>query len=185
MSEIQKLRCFIQEMTELVARAGACSRRPSPSRTRSTIASTSCTATPYTKERFPVVGFVWGPGQETPVHDHTVWGLIGMLRVAELCQPFEIAADGSLRPGPQVRLTPGRVTAVPPRLGDVHRVCNAHDDRVSISIHVYGANIGAVGRQVTDVETGAPKAFVSGYSSALTPNLRDRAAEVRAGLGCA
>ena len=38
---------------------------------------------------------------------------------------------------------------------------------------------------LTDVETGAPKAFVSGYSSALTPNLRDRAAEVRAGLGCA
>lgn len=132
-----------------------------------------------------MVGFVWGPGQETPVHDHTVWGLIGMLRVAELCQPFEIAADGSLRPGPHERLTPGRLTAVPPRLGDVHKVCNAHDDRVSISIHVYGANIGAVGRQVTDVKTGAPKAFVSGYSSALTPNLRDRAAEVRAGLGCA
>jgi len=28
-------------------------------------------------ERFSVVSFVWGPGQATPVHDHTVWGLIG------------------------------------------------------------------------------------------------------------
>ena len=30
-------------------------------------------------ERFSVVSFVWGPGQATPVHDHTVWGLIGMV----------------------------------------------------------------------------------------------------------
>jgi 3-mercaptopropionate dioxygenase len=35
-------------------------------------------------ERFSVVSFVWGPGQRTPVHDHTVWGLIGMLRGAEI-----------------------------------------------------------------------------------------------------
>ena len=33
-------------------------------------------------ERFSVVSFVWGPGQRTPVHDHEVWGLIGMLRGA-------------------------------------------------------------------------------------------------------
>jgi predicted metal-dependent enzyme (double-stranded beta helix superfamily) len=26
-------------------------------------------------ERFSVVSFVWGPGQRTPVHNHTVWGL--------------------------------------------------------------------------------------------------------------
>ena len=31
-------------------------------------------------DRFSVVSFVWGPGQKTPVHDHTVWGVIGMLR---------------------------------------------------------------------------------------------------------
>ena len=40
-------------------------------------------------ERFSVVSFVWGPGQKTPVHDHTVWGLVGMLRGAELCQEYE------------------------------------------------------------------------------------------------
>jgi len=34
-------------------------------------------------ERFSVVSFVWGPGQKTPVHDHTVWGVIGMLRGGE------------------------------------------------------------------------------------------------------
>lgn len=40
-------------------------------------------------ERFGVVSFVWGPGQATPVHDHTVWGLIVMLRGAEASQPIE------------------------------------------------------------------------------------------------
>ena len=39
-------------------------------------------------ERFSVVSFVWGPGQRTPVHDHTVWGLIGMLRGAEISRNF-------------------------------------------------------------------------------------------------
>ena len=39
-------------------------------------------------ERFSVVSFVWGPGQKTPVHDHTVWGLIGMLRGSEVAQAF-------------------------------------------------------------------------------------------------
>ena len=26
-------------------------------------------------ERFSVLSFVWGPGQKTPVHNHTVWGM--------------------------------------------------------------------------------------------------------------
>ena len=30
------------------------------------------------QESFSIVSFVWGPGQFTPVHDHTVWGLVGL-----------------------------------------------------------------------------------------------------------
>lgn len=45
-------------------------------------------------ERFSLVSFVWGPGQATPVHNHTVWGLIGMLRGAELSQPYELTGEG-------------------------------------------------------------------------------------------
>lgn len=33
-------------------------------------------------ERFSVVSFVWGPGQATPIHDHTVWGLVGVRSIA-------------------------------------------------------------------------------------------------------
>src|SRR6185503_18647305 len=39
-------------------------------------------------ERFSVVSFVWQPGQKTPVHNHTVWGLVGVMRGAELCEEF-------------------------------------------------------------------------------------------------
>lgn len=123
-------------------------------------------------ERFSVVAFVWGPGQETPVHDHTVWGLIGVLRGAEISQRFTVGPDG-LVAGPRERLGAGEVEAVSPRIGDVHKVSNALDDTVSISIHVYGANIGAVQRSTFDA-AGRPKLFISGYANTTLPNLWDR-----------
>ena len=115
--------------------------------------------------RFSVVSFVWGPGQATPVHDHTVWGLIGMLRGSEFSQPWRLQDDGRAVPdGDALQLEPGQVEAVSPRIGDVHRVNNAYDDRVSISIHVYGADIGTVRRHTYPVE-GGRKSFISGYTA--------------------
>ncbi len=43
---------------------------------------------------------------------------------------------------------PGEVEKVSSRDGDIHRVSNALAESVSISIHVYGGNIGAVKRAV-------------------------------------
>jgi predicted metal-dependent enzyme (double-stranded beta helix superfamily) len=51
-------------------------------------------------ERFSVVSFVWGPGQCTPIHDHTVWGLIGMLRGAELSRDYRLDPAGVWSPAP-------------------------------------------------------------------------------------
>lgn len=129
------------------------------------------------RQRFSVVSFVWGPGQQTPVHDHRVWGLIGMLRGAELAQGFVRDAAGELRPdGAAVRLEPGQVEAVSPRIGDIHQVSNAFTDQVSISIHVYGGNIGAVKRAVYAVD-GSEKPFISGYSNTRLPNIWDLSKE--------
>ncbi len=117
--------------------------------------------------RFSVVSFVWGPGQATPVHDHLVWGVIGVLRGAETVEDFALDASGRAVPaGAPVTLGVGDVACVSPALGDVHRVRNAFDDRVSVSIHVYGGDIGTIRRAVYD--TGAPgrKPFVSGYANA-------------------
>lgn len=118
------------------------------------------------RERFSVVSFVWGPGQQTPIHDHTVWGVIGMLRGAELAQGYRQSAQGMVAEGEPERLNPGDVTAVSPRVGDIHRVSNAFDDRVSISIHVYGTNIGRQSRHTFNPSTGAATDFVSGYANA-------------------
>ncbi len=120
--------------------------------------------------RFSVVSFVWGPGQHTPIHNHTVWGMIGMLRGAETAQSYTWQ-DGALQEhGKPLQLQPGMVEAVSPRIGDVHKVSNAFTDRVSISIHVYGANIGEVQRSVFS-EDGIRKDFISGYVNTTLPNI--------------
>lgn len=127
-------------------------------------------------ERFSVVAFVWGPGQATPIHDHRVWGLVGVLRGAESAERFTRAADGSLHSaGPPEMLRAGAVDAVSPRVGDIHRVSNANGDTPSVSIHVYGGNIGAIERAAYAPD-GSEKHFVSGYASNHLPNLWDRSA---------
>lgn len=124
------------------------------------------------QQRFSVVSFVWGPGQSTPIHDHRVWGLIGMLRGAEISQRWQ-RSEGHLQPeGAPVWLKPGSVERVSPATGDIHHVSNAYDDRVSVSIHVYGANIGAVERAVYR-EDGSEKGFISGYNNRYLPNIWD------------
>lgn len=123
-------------------------------------------------ERFSIVSFVWGPGQTTPIHNHTVWGLIGMLRGSEIAARFSPPIAGTaMREEKDECLTPGMVDIVSPTLGDIHKVRNAHSDQVSISIHVYGGNIGRISRNVFNLETGESKPFTSGYSAQQVPNL--------------
>lgn len=124
-------------------------------------------------ERFSLVSFVWAPGQKTPIHDHTVWGLIGMLRGAEISTSYTLSEEGLRACGEPARLAPGEIDHVSPSEGDIHQVSNALADRVSISIHLYGANIGAVRRNTYDA-SGRRKEFISGYSNAAVPNLWDR-----------
>jgi predicted metal-dependent enzyme (double-stranded beta helix superfamily) len=133
-------------------------------------------------ERFSLVSFVWAPGAGTPVHDHGMWGLVGMLRGSETSQAFARAsASGPLVTSTTTTLRPGDVEVLLPSVGDIHKVTNALGDCGSISIHVYGGNIGAVRRHTFDPATGASSPFVSGYTNAtMMPNLWDRSAEVRA-----
>lgn len=101
-----------------------------------------------------------------------------MLRGAELAAPYALNDDGTLhQTGDEVLLEAGDVEAVSPGIGDIHRVRNVYDDRTSISIHVYGANIGAVRRST--YPPGAPrKPFISGYSNETLPNLWDLSKEL-------
>ena len=116
------------------------------------------------QHRFSVVSFVWGPNQPTPVHDHTVWGLVGVLRGAERCEEYALQGGLPVATGVAHVMRPGDVDAVSPNVGDWHRVCSALDHGVSVSIHVYGADIGAVQRHRL-ADDGRVVGFVSGYDS--------------------
>jgi len=124
-------------------------------------------------ERFSMVSFVWGPGQRTPVHNHTVWGLVGQLRGTEQSEQYELRDGVPVAVGTSQVLNRGEVDAVSPTIGDWHRVTNTSDD-VSISIHVYGGNVGALHRNKFDEKAGQCVDFVSGYDNTSTPNLWGR-----------
>lgn len=197
MTNIARFRDFVQSFTRLVAEYGEDEKRifvdgkallsglvakddwlpdefaiPDPERYRQYLLYCD------PMERFSIVSFVWGPGQKTPVHDHTVWGMVGVMRGIELCEEFDLdPATGRLGAGDTHRLEPGQIDLVSPRIGDIHRVSNALGDHPSVSIHVYGANIGAVKRNTYELPGGNKKLFVSGYSSAVVPNIWDRSLE--------
>lgn len=118
------------------------------------------------QQRFSIVSFVWGPGQTTPIHDHKVWALIGMLRGAERGERFELESSGQpMKCISTDNLFQGEIESLSPSSGDIHRVSNAYANRVSISIHVYGGNIGQIMRHVYDVSNGQMREFVSGYAN--------------------
>lgn len=120
------------------------------------------------QNRFSVVAFVWGPGQYTPIHDHQVWGVIGMLSGAEQSQSYRQEAREMVLVGAPVVLRPGDVEILSPETGDIHQVSNYFNDQVSISIHIYGSDIGTVNRFVYTPE-GKAKSFISGYANSPLP----------------
>lgn len=124
------------------------------------------------KQRFSIVSFVWGPGQVTPIHDHTVWGLIGVLRGCERNQKYVCREDGIQPEGQAEHLEAGAIDAVSPNLGDIHQVENGLKHRASVSIHLYGGNIGAINRHIY-TQNGQIKNFRSGYSLDIVPSLLD------------
>jgi 3-mercaptopropionate dioxygenase len=190
MANIARLRNFVQDMTRLAERHGADEPRMLDEGERllkGLIAKDDWLPDEFAApskdsyrqyllycdplERFSVASFVWMPGHRTPIHDHTVWGLVGVMRGQECCEEFDLA----VRKTNTHHSSAGEVDRVSPTVGDIHVVSNA-GTQVAVSIHVYGANIGAVRRHVYDPNTGEPKEFVSGYHNRTLPNIWDRSA---------
>ncbi len=119
------------------------------------------------QSRYSVQSFVWAPGQGTPIHNHTVWGLVGVMRGGETCREFSLDAKrASMLSGHKHALQRGEIDRVSPTIGDWHAVSNASAVDVSMSIHVYGGDIGRLKRSVWDEVAQRTKPFVSGYSNA-------------------
>jgi 3-mercaptopropionate dioxygenase len=122
-------------------------------------------------ERFSVVSFVWTQGQSTPVHNHTVWGMVGVMRGAENCEEYNLVNGLPLAVGNSHDMRPGDVDAVSPAVGDWHKVSfsGKSDVPVTVSIHVYGGNIGKIKRSkvsTNGIHQGSIEMFVSGYDNA-------------------
>jgi len=94
---------------------------------------------------FSIGCFVWGPGQQTPIHDHRCWGVMGVAFGAVESVSFYPVQSGMLVPGPAEIVPAGFCAWVHPEGGDIHRV-GAAGAETSISIHVYGTRFAKVCR---------------------------------------
>lgn len=100
--------------------------------------------------RYSIVSLVWLPGQATPIHDHRCWCVVGVLKGREREERFSLHAEGDdewLADEGATLYDPGQVCCLVPPVEDIHRVVNAADD-VSISLHIYGADIATVGTSI-------------------------------------
>lgn len=99
---------------------------------------------------FSIVGLVWLPGQETPIHDHVSWCVVGVHQGEEHETLYHLheAQDGErwLVPAGSAVNQSGSIAALTPP-GDIHKVANLGPD-VAISLHIYGADIGKLGSSI-------------------------------------
>jgi predicted metal-dependent enzyme (double-stranded beta helix superfamily) len=118
--------------------------------------------------RFVVLALVWMPGQMTPIHDHSCWGVMGIVQgsLEEVC--FDRLDDGS-RPDfaelAQSRGTDvgrGSVAYLLPPYEEIHRIGNT-SGQPTVSVHVYGRDLDEV--NVFDQATGKVSAMRIKYYS--------------------
>jgi 3-mercaptopropionate dioxygenase len=101
--------------------------------------------------RLSVVALVWRPGQRTPIHDHVAWCVVGVLKGVEREVRFRLVDDGgaqALESVGEVEAHPGHVEAIVPGGDDDIHLVEAAGDGLTISIHVYGADIEARGSSI-------------------------------------
>ena len=100
---------------------------------------------------FSVVSLVWTAGQSTPVHDHSGWGVVCVYEGLERETRYRLDGEGDdqklIVTGSTV-LRPGETTAFVADGSDIHRVDNPADAGPTISIHVYGVDVRALGTSI-------------------------------------
>lgn len=94
---------------------------------------------------YSVVAMTWGPGQGTPVHDHSgLWCVEGVwdgeLEITQFellerdGERFRFRATGGMQAG-----TGSAGSLIPPH--EYHTIRNPSDDRIAISLHIYKAEM--------------------------------------------
>lgn len=135
---------------------------------------------------FSVVSFVWQAGQQTCIHDHVCWCVVGVLEGTEKERAFQLMRnDGGetwLESQGEHMLQPGHVCQLVPPDNDIHQVSNGGSD-TAISIHVYGTDIGKRGTSINRRFDELPVRDAKSNAPAGIPvNWRDVDAGVETGI---
>lgn len=106
-----------------------------------------------------VIVFCWAPGQGTPIHDHLSWGVLGFIDGCEKETRYRRVDDGTgdlaqLEEIGAVYTEQGQTSHIISPSRDIHRVENP-GGKPSISLHVYGCDMGTQKRRRYDLQTGA------------------------------
>jgi predicted metal-dependent enzyme (double-stranded beta helix superfamily) len=110
--------------------------------------------------RLSVVALVWRPGQRTPIHDHVSWCVVGVYRGVERETRYRLVERGGielLQAVDTIEAHPGHVEALVPPAENIH-VVEAGGPGLTISIHVYGADIERLGSSVYRIFDELPAA---------------------------
>ena len=112
---------------------------------------------------------VWSPGQWTPVHDHSSWGVVGVLKgVLEernyIRTDFDPSRDEGivLRRGGVILLNEGTVTSFVPNPDHIHVTGVAAERAPVVSLHLYGREMDSF--HIYDVEAGTRKRVQVAYN---------------------
>jgi predicted metal-dependent enzyme (double-stranded beta helix superfamily) len=110
--------------------------------------------------RLSVVALVWRPGQRTPIHDHVSWCVVGVYRGVEQETRYRLVERGGVEQLEYVETIEarrGHVEALVPPAENIH-VVEAGGRGLTISIHVYGADIERLGSSVYRIYDELPAA---------------------------
>lgn len=117
---------------------------------------------------FCVTAVAFGPSMVTPIHNHTVWGVIGIYRGLECERRYarlrhpEGSDQAYLVEDARGDFKPGMVSGFTAPDRDIHSIETT--PLGSVSIHVYGADIARVPRLNFDRVTGRSSVIYSSYA---------------------
>lgn len=120
-------------------------------------------------DSWTIASVVFPPGFSTPVHDHMIWGLVGVVQGVEEESRYVRHDDGSVPGRAEVELTghgrnlPGDVGVIVPPENEIHLIHNPLETE-SVSIHVYGGDLDATWRHRFNPEAGTVQDYISTFT---------------------
>lgn len=112
---------------------------------------------------FCVTAVAFAPSIVTPVHNHTVWGVIGVYRGEEWERRYNRCDKvAQLTETDCQKFTMGEVSGFVAAGHDIHSIQTSQGG--SVSIHIYGADIVKIPRLNFDCESGKASVVYSSYT---------------------